>query len=137
MGDPPGIKNRKIGLKIGFGMSKESERKRKREYARKRPEYALWYGRKRWKELRLVILAENPICARCDSHSEVVDHKNPHRGDERMFYARWNLQALCKRCHDSKTARKDSNFAKGGKDKLLGACDESGMPTDPRHPWNN
>ena len=40
----------------------------------------------------------------------VVDHIIPHRGDERLFWAEWNLQALSKRQHDTKTATEDGGF---------------------------
>ncbi|WP_409994286.1 HNH endonuclease [Pirellula sp. SH-Sr6A] len=46
-------------------------------------------------------------CAKDDRYiaSTIVDHITPHRGDETLFWARWNWQALCKRCHDRKTAQ--------------------------------
>jgi len=34
----------------------------------------------------------------------VVDHVTPHKGDKVLFWDRLNWQALCKRCHDRKTA---------------------------------
>ena len=40
----------------------------------------------------------------------IVDHIIPHRGDLEMFWNQLNHQALCKRCHDSKTAREDGGF---------------------------
>lgn len=33
----------------------------------------------------------------------------PHRGDLRLFWDRDSWRALCKRCHDQKTGREDSN----------------------------
>ncbi|MGN8738508.1 HNH endonuclease signature motif containing protein [Bilifractor sp. HCP3S3_D3] len=38
----------------------------------------------------------------------VVDHIVPHRGDPKLFWDRSNWQALCKRCHDKKTRKYDS-----------------------------
>jgi 5-methylcytosine-specific restriction protein A len=35
----------------------------------------------------------------------VVDHVVPHRGDAALFWDEVNWAALCKRCHDAKTAR--------------------------------
>jgi 5-methylcytosine-specific restriction protein A len=35
----------------------------------------------------------------------VVDHIVPHRGDQRLFWDEANWAALCKPCHDAKTAR--------------------------------
>jgi len=37
----------------------------------------------------------------------VVDHIEPHKGDEELFYDINNLQSLCKSCHDRKTAKED------------------------------
>jgi 5-methylcytosine-specific restriction protein A len=34
----------------------------------------------------------------------VVDHIKPHKGDRGLFWELANHQALCKRCHDRKTA---------------------------------
>lgn len=52
----------------------------------------------------------NPLCVECEkagrvTPSEVVDHIKPHKGDVVMFWDVDNWQALCKRCHDRKTAR--------------------------------
>jgi 5-methylcytosine-specific restriction protein A len=34
-----------------------------------------------------------------------VDHIEPHRGDQHLFWGEANWAALCKPCHDAKTAR--------------------------------
>ncbi|XZE36532.1 HNH endonuclease signature motif containing protein [Pirellulaceae bacterium SH501] len=65
---------------------------------------------RQWRNARIGFLRENPFCVECAKDdryiaSTVVDHITPHRGDEVLFWARWNWQALCKRCHDRKTAR--------------------------------
>lgn len=79
------------------------------------------YG-KRWRLLRARYLAQHPNCAECDRQgkltpAEVVDHITPHRGDQNLLYDPDNLQSLCKRCHDEKTAREDGGFgnARGGR----------------------
>ena len=33
----------------------------------------------------------------------------PHRGDQKLFWDKSNWQALCKKCHDRKTGREDSD----------------------------
>lgn len=38
----------------------------------------------------------------------VVDHIQPHRGDEELMWNQNNWQALCKPCHDRKTWTEDS-----------------------------
>ena len=90
------------------------------------------YG-KRWQDARRAFLREHPLCAICgkplDGKTAIVDHIKPHKGDWNLFWDQSNWQALCKRCHDSHKHRQEQ----GG---LIGGCDLSGMPTDPRHPWN-
>lgn len=54
----------------------------------------------------------NPLCVRCERDGKltpaaVTDHVTPHKGDRDLFWDRSNWQSLCKRCHDSKTARED------------------------------
>ena len=53
-----------------------------------------------------------PLCAACEAEGRlvpamVVDHVTPHRGDLRLFWDSGNWQALCKPCHDRKTAAED------------------------------
>jgi 5-methylcytosine-specific restriction protein A len=42
----------------------------------------------------------------------VVDHIIPHKGDKALFWDSGNWQALCKRCHDVKTATEDGGFGR-------------------------
>lgn len=74
------------------------------------------YGHK-WRLARAAFLEQNPLCVMHEARGElvpaaVVDHKTPHRGDMGLFWRRSNWQALCKRCHDFKTATEDSHFAR-------------------------
>lgn len=62
----------------------------------------------RWRKARLMFLKKNPLCMRCMNdgryvRATVVDHINPHRGDQSLFWDESNWQALCKKCHDRKT----------------------------------
>jgi 5-methylcytosine-specific restriction enzyme A len=61
-----------------------------------------------WAMLSLRVRTEEPICRtpRCGRASEHTDHID---GD-RTNWERWNLQALCRPCHSSKTARHDGGF---------------------------
>jgi len=70
------------------------------------PEHREIYWSTEWRRLREDILTENPFC-KCGKPAEVVDHILPVRkgGD---IWDEKNLQAMCKRCHNSKTA-KESN----------------------------
>lgn len=64
----------------------------------------------RWQKARKAYLSAHPVCVEClkggrVEAATVVDHIQPHRGDQRLFWDTNNWQALCKRCHDQKTAR--------------------------------
>ena len=63
-----------------------------------------------WAKRRRVYLAEHSLCVACQSEgytvpATVVDHIIPHRGNQELFDNEDNWQALCKTCHDLKTAR--------------------------------
>ncbi|MCX4686775.1 HNH endonuclease [Kitasatospora purpeofusca] len=79
---------------------------------------ALWrwvYDDERWPLLRDWVFSEEPLCAAgCGAPATVVDHIRPHRGDEALAFDRDNLQAMCKSCHDAKTAR-ETGFAGSGR----------------------
>ena len=69
-----------------------------------------------WRKLRLEVMdADGYICQICgkptiDRHPKlqpVVDHIQPHRGDDAVFWNRTNLQTLHKSCHDKKTGHEN------------------------------
>jgi 5-methylcytosine-specific restriction protein A len=69
----------------------------------------------RWQRYRLLFLRENPLCVEClktetTTEATVVDHIRPHKGDYDLFWSSENHQAMCKRCHDVKTATEDGGF---------------------------
>lgn len=73
------------------------------------------YGTSRWTKARAAFLQLHPLCAACEAEGRlvpamVVDHVTPHRGDLRLFWDSGNWQALCKPCHDRKTAAEDGGF---------------------------
>ena len=77
----------------------------------------------RWQRYRKSYLRTHPLCVECMQErkivpSMVVDHIKPHHGDDVLFWARENHQALCKKCHDRKTAKLDGRW--GGGIKSLG-----------------
>lgn len=66
----------------------------------------------RWRQARLAFLDDNPLCIVCQSQglltpATVIDHIIPHRGNQARFWDMTNWQALCKSCHDTKTATID------------------------------
>lgn len=78
-----------------------------------RTESAEWrwmYQTKAWlEELRPGQLLREPFCRECAAlglrvRATVVDHVTPHRGDWTLFADKANLQSLCERHHNRKTA---------------------------------
>ena len=74
-----------------------------------------------WQRLRLAYLQQHPLCVRCKltkrvTLATVVDHVTPHRGDHSLMWNPLNWQALCKACHDRKTAREDGGFGRRKRD---------------------
>lgn len=65
-------------------------------------ERAKLYKTKQWSNLRKYILSRNARCRLCGDVATQVDHITPVK-DGGSFYAVNNLQALCARCHSSKT----------------------------------
>ena len=63
---------------------------------------------RRWENLRIVHLAGEPLCRLCAAQglataADLVDHIVPIR-DGGAVLDEENLQSLCRRCHDAKTA---------------------------------
>lgn len=72
------------------------------------------YG-SRWQKARRTYLDRNPLCVHCTAEGKtvvatVVDHIIPHKNDQALFWDTANWQALCKACHDRKTATEDGGF---------------------------
>jgi len=68
-----------------------------------------FYNSRQWRKLRLVILQRDPVCKECErlgrvESSTVCDHIQPiNKGGAKLNPS--NLQGLCERCHNSKSAR--------------------------------
>lgn len=76
------------------------------------------YGR-RWQKARAGWLMAHPVCVDPDGlHVGVVklatdvDHIQPHRGNQALFWDSANWQSLCHACHSAKTAREDGGFGR-------------------------
>ena len=85
-----------------------------REYNSSRP-YKKLYNSSRWQDLRRYVLNKQPLCVECLKNNRitpatVVDHIEPHKGNEDLFYDINNLQSLCKSCHDRKTVKEDGRW---------------------------
>ena len=68
-----------------------------------------FYNSRTWRKLRLMILQRDPLCKICDQFgriesSVVCDHILPiNKGGAK--YNPDNLQGLCTRCHNAKSAK--------------------------------
>lgn len=90
-----------------------------------------WY---KWNKLRKAVLRRDKyLCQPCDKAGRVrqaseVDHiiALDNGGTDNLD----NLQAICPACHKMKT---NADLGHG----MSSACDRSGRPLDPRHPWNS
>lgn len=73
-----------------------------------------WYKTARWKALRMLVLTRDLFtCQKCgrmegDTSKLVADHREPHRGDEALFWNEGNLWALCAPCHSSAKQREEA-----------------------------
>lgn len=109
------------GYKLEAKKHKPSEAKayeRRRGNASKRG-----YGHK-WRKERARYLRDNPYCCidSCHALATVVDHIEPHQGDQKLFWRRSNWQPMCKHHHDSKTAGENRGFgnpSRGGRVRSL------------------
>ncbi|RKN49882.1 hypothetical protein D7231_35970 [Streptomyces klenkii] len=105
----------------GTPLAVRSRSPRQRAAEDRRAEWRWVYDDARWRMLRDQVLSEEPLCAAgCGSPPRVVDHVRPHRGREELAFDRGNLQAMCKPCHDAKTAR-ETGFAGAGKARITTA----------------
>lgn len=68
-----------------------------------------FYGEPRWRAVRAAVLQEEPVCP-CGVPSTTVDHIESLRARPDLAYSRENLRALCTSCHNSRTAKGNSNF---------------------------
>lgn len=105
-----------------------------------------------WERYRKRYIDEHRWCAECERHgvrtpSETVDHRKPHKGDQRLFWDPANHAASCLSCNSRKCAAVEGGFGNEPKAgavpyakprvRLKRGCDETGNPIDPRHRWNN
>ena len=100
------IKNYRHGLIDRTGAYKvnyQPKRKRSGKNTRMYMDYA-------WDGLRYKQLKKEKFCRMCMDkglyvEAKVVDHIEPHKGDIDLFRDETNLQSLCGRCHNAKSAQ--------------------------------
>lgn len=88
----------------------------------------------KWRRERAIYLLDNPLCVLHLSKGRtvaatIIDHIEPHKGNDELFWDQGNWQALCKPCHDR---HKQGQEGSG----LLVGCGTDGMPDDKNHHWN-
>lgn len=94
---------RHIQMEAQWGKSPSPQRK----------ESSAWhnlYASARWKRERRAFLREYPACAVCGKPAVVVDHIQPHRGNELLFWDHFNWQPLCWKHHSAKTLEENGYF---------------------------
>ena len=83
------------------------------------PEIAKKYKSAKWKKLRAMKLAMNPLCERClakgiSNSSHIVHHKeyitDKNYFDDDVFFNIDNLECLCQACHNRRTLWKKSRL---------------------------
>lgn len=99
--------------------------------------YPHLYRTPRWRKERAEHLRAHPFCVPCSrakrrTKATIVHHKTPHRGNETLFWDRTKWEGRCRTCHDDAEGPE-----KTGRRETYRGCDESGVPLDPRHPWND
>ena len=66
------------------------------------------HNTRRWRRLSRLIRSREPLCRACRKRgltvaAECVDHIEPVHLRPDLAFATWNLQPLCRACHEEKT----------------------------------
>ena len=61
------------------------------------------YNTRRWRSLRAVFMANNPVCVTCSRLANVCDHITPVRQGGSFWFG--PFQALCTHCHAVKSGK--------------------------------
>lgn len=88
------------------------------------------YSDRRYRKLRAHVIREEKVCRICITYgrtsvARIVDHITPIEIRPDLAFERTNLQALCRPCSDSKTAKENRRFA--------GASSLTGEPLEPKN----
>jgi 5-methylcytosine-specific restriction protein A len=71
----------------------------------------------RWQKARERHLQAHPLCVMCQAEGRtavatVVDHRDPHRGDQAVFWDESRWQSLCASHHSSEKQRQENEEAR-------------------------
>lgn len=89
------------------------QRERKARFDKKRPSARQRGYTAEWVRESKAFLKANPQCRRCDLPATVVDHIQPHKGNQRLFWNRTNWQPLCSHHHNSAKQAEERRTQKG------------------------
>lgn len=81
-----------------------SKHKRSPNYGRSSTKMGYNY---KWQKMSKRFLAMHPLCVECNRLATLVDHRVPHKGNEKLFWDMSNWQPMCTSCHNRKTATED------------------------------
>ena len=106
-----------------------------KKHRKQRKNSGRFYDKAVWKKTRRIQLSHAPLCEMCKAAGKTVpatdvDHIKPINLGGAVLDPD-NLRSLCRSCHSRVTKRQLSMT-----DKPMKGCDDSGLPTDPAHPWN-
>ncbi|RCW85434.1 HNH endonuclease [Phyllobacterium bourgognense] len=87
----------------------KQDRERKARFDQKRPSARARGYNNEWQKARAEYLRHHPIC-RCGATAQCVDHIQPHKGNQRLFWNRANWQPLCLPCHNSIKQRQERSI---------------------------
>ena len=98
------------------------------------------YNTGRWRKLRAVKLAHDPLCYACELRGRVVvadtvDHMTAIRAGGDPFPPLEGLMSLCASCHSHKTQLTDRGWRETF-GRRFGGCDLDGNPIDPQDAWH-
>ena len=86
------------------------QQRRKAELDKRRPSASQRGYTNAWTKARASFLGSHPICAMCDQPATVVDHIQPHRGNQSLFWNKSNWQPLCAHHHNSAKQRQERRY---------------------------
>lgn len=111
---PPRLPTLRAG--VGFLPTEQTDR-RKAFDERRGSAASRGYGW-RWSRAAEAFRREHPLCLGCQAvgryaAAEVVDHVEPHKGDQTLFWDRDNWQSACAWHHDVVKQRLEASLIRG------------------------
>lgn len=92
----------------------EHQKRIQREYDRERGSAASRGYDARWRRLRQMYLAANPLCEECLRAGRITPATQVHHKDGNPNNSAWsNLESLCLECHSRKTAKEQGRWGRG------------------------